>query len=89
MKVTHTVISYAKQTIQSFRMKANHSHLVCDNCKYILEDKAHVISSCPLYNDFRKKKCVFDEATHINSYFMSFDDKQTLAVFFFFLQIII
>ena len=55
MKVTHTVISYAKQTIQSFRMKANHSHLVCDNCKYILEDKAHVILSCPLYNDFRKK----------------------------------
>ena len=53
---------------------------VCDNCMNILEDEAHVILSCPLYDDFRKK--IFDEATHFNSDFMSFDDKQKLVFLF-------
>ena len=46
----------------------------------ILEDEAHVILSCPLYDDFRKK--IFDEATHFNSDFMSFHDKQKLVLLF-------
>ena len=47
---------------------------VCNECKNVVEDEAHVLLKCPLYIDFRVE--LFYLAQNVNSDFMSFGDNQ-------------
>jgi hypothetical protein len=53
---------------------------VCNECKNVVEDEAHVLLKCPLYIDFREE--LFYLAQNVNSDFMSFSDNQK-SVFLF------
>ena len=53
---------------------------VCSICKDCIEDEAHVLLKCPLYDDFRNE--LFLNAESFNENFMLLDDTQKLVFLF-------